>query len=68
VTLTGGPFDDHNCHVDWLLSVPLLLTKPMLVMKLPKAEAVSRGWKSWRSTIMGRANFCSSRAWALPAP
>ena len=45
VTLTGKPFNDAYRYVDWLLTVPLLLIELILVMKLPKEETVSLGWK-----------------------
>jgi len=45
VTLTGEPFNDAYRYVDWLLTVPLLLIELILVMKLPKDETVSLGWK-----------------------
>jgi len=32
VTLTGALFNDDYWYVDWLLTVPLLLTKLILVM------------------------------------
>ncbi|NBV51748.1 xanthorhodopsin, partial [bacterium] len=34
--LTGEPFNDAYRYVDWLLTVPLLLTELVLVMKLKK--------------------------------
>jgi bacteriorhodopsin len=42
VSLTGAPFNDAYRYVDWLLTVPLLLIELILVMKLPKAETVSK--------------------------
>merc|ERR1712211_59000 len=45
VTLTGEPFNDAYRYVDWLLTVPLLLIELILVMKLPKDQTVSLGWK-----------------------
>merc|ERR1711870_209333 len=45
VTLSGNPFNDAYRYVDWLLTVPLLLIELILVMRLPKAETVSLGWK-----------------------
>jgi len=45
VTTSGAPFNDAYRYVDWLLTVPLLLIELILVMKLPKDETVSLGWK-----------------------
>merc|ERR1711972_1262152 len=45
VTMGGQPFNDAYRYVDWLLTVPLLLIELILVMKLPKDETVSLGWK-----------------------
>merc|ERR1712066_951936 len=45
VALSGEPFNDAYRYVDWLLTVPLLLIELILVMKLPKDETVSLGWK-----------------------
>lgn len=45
VSLSGEPFNDAYRYVDWLLTVPLLLIELILVMRLPKAETVSLGWK-----------------------
>merc|ERR1712115_313826 len=45
VRLSGEPFNDAYRYVDWLLTVPLLLIELILVMRLPKAETVSLGWK-----------------------
>ena len=35
VTVTGKPFNDAYRYVDWLLTVPLLVTELILVMRLP---------------------------------
>lgn len=35
VTATGKPFNDAYRYVDWLLTVPLLVTELVLVMRLP---------------------------------
>jgi bacteriorhodopsin len=35
VTATGRPFNDAYRYVDWLLTVPLLVTELILVMRLP---------------------------------
>lgn len=40
---TGIAFNDAYRYVDWLLTVPLLLIELILVMKLPRAETISRG-------------------------
>jgi len=45
VTKTGLPFNDGYRYVDWLLTVPLLLTELVLVMGLPAAETRSLSWK-----------------------
>merc|ERR1719463_724043 len=45
VAVSGAPFNDAYRYVDWLLTVPLLLIELILVMKLPKDETVSLGWK-----------------------
>jgi len=38
VTATGHPFNDAYRYVDWLLTVPLLVTELILVMRLPGNE------------------------------
>ena len=38
VTSTGQPFNDAYRYVDWLLTVPLLVTELILVMNLPGGE------------------------------
>jgi bacteriorhodopsin len=38
VTATGHPFNDAYRYVDWLLTVPLLVTELILVMRLPGSE------------------------------
>ena len=41
---SGGPnFNDAYRYVDWLLTVPLLMTELVLIMKLPIAESWSKG-------------------------
>lgn len=40
---TGIAFNDAYRYVDWLLTVPLLLVELILVMRLPRAETISRG-------------------------
>merc|ERR1712008_563816 len=40
--LTGIPFNDAYRYMDWLLTVPMLLTEIVLVMKLPAAEASAK--------------------------
>jgi len=41
---SGGPdFNDAYRYVDWLLTVPLLMTELVLVMKLPTAESWAKG-------------------------
>jgi bacteriorhodopsin len=41
---TGAPFNDAYRYVDWLLTVPLLLIELVLVMRLSRAETVSKSW------------------------
>lgn len=41
---SGAPFNDAYRYVDWLLTVPLLLIELLLVMRLSRAETVSKGW------------------------
>jgi len=45
VAKTGKPFNDGYRYVDWLLTVPLLLTELVLVMGLDAAETRSLSWK-----------------------
>ena len=40
---TGVAFNDAYRYVDWLLTVPLLLVELILVMRLTRAETISRG-------------------------
>lgn len=42
VTTTGRPFNDAYRYVDWLLTVPLLVTELILVMKLPGNEGTTK--------------------------
>lgn len=42
---TGQEFNDAYRYVDWLLTVPLLLVELILVMRLPRAETVSKSVK-----------------------
>jgi bacteriorhodopsin len=42
VATGGGGFNDAYRYVDWLLTVPLLLIELILVMKLSKAETISK--------------------------
>ena len=42
VSATGVPFNDAYRYVDWLLTVPLLVTELILVMKLSAEETRSR--------------------------
>jgi len=44
ITSTGFAYNDAYRYVDWLLTVPLLLIELILVMKLPRAETISRSW------------------------
>jgi len=44
VTKTGTPFNDAYRYVDWLLTVPLLLTELVLVMGLDAARTRSLAW------------------------
>jgi len=39
----GAAFNDAYRYVDWLLTVPLLMTELVLVMKLPTGESWSKG-------------------------
>jgi len=41
VTLTGALFNDDYWYVDWLLTVPLLLTKLILVMASPIGKIIT---------------------------
>merc|ERR1712039_11531 len=43
-SLTGVPFNDAYRYMDWLLTVPLLLIKILLVMKLEGDNFSSRAW------------------------
>ena len=42
VTATGRSFNDAYRYVDWLLTVPLLVTELILVMRLPGNEGTSK--------------------------
>jgi len=42
VTATGRPFNDAYRYVDWLLTVPLLVTELILVMRLPGNEGTKK--------------------------
>ena len=42
VTSTGRPFNEAYRYVDWLLTVPLLVTELILVMKLPSKEETNK--------------------------
>ncbi|QXD23084.1 bacteriorhodopsin [Opitutia bacterium ISCC 51] len=42
---TGYAFNDAYRYVDWLLTVPLLLVELILVMRLAKAQAISKSWR-----------------------
>ena len=44
IAATGYAYNDAYRYVDWLLTVPLLLVELILVMKLPRAETISRSW------------------------
>jgi bacteriorhodopsin len=44
IAATGYAYNDAYRYVDWLLTVPLLLIELILVMKLPRAETISRSW------------------------
>jgi len=44
IATTGFAYNDAYRYVDWLLTVPLLLIELILVMKLPRAETISRSW------------------------
>jgi bacteriorhodopsin len=43
--LTGVPFNDAYRYMDWLLTVPLLLTEILLVMKLEADAFSSKAWE-----------------------
>ncbi len=45
VTATGRPFNDAYRYVDWLLTVPLLVTELILVMRLPGNEGTKKASK-----------------------
>ena len=45
ITATGVAFNDAYRYVDWLLTVPLLLVELILVMRLSRAETVSKGFR-----------------------
>ncbi len=45
VTTTGRPFNDAYRYVDWLLTVPLLVTELILVMRLPGNEGPKKATK-----------------------
>ena len=45
VAATGRPFNDAYRYVDWLLTVPLLVTELILVMKLPGSEGTRKATK-----------------------
>ena len=42
VTATGRPFNDAYRYMDWLLTVPLLVTELILVMRLPGNEGTKK--------------------------
>jgi bacteriorhodopsin len=42
LALTGIAFNDAYRYVDWLLTVPLILVELILVMRLPRAETISK--------------------------
>ncbi len=42
VTATGRPFNDAYRYIDWLLTVPLLVTELILVMNLPGKEGTAK--------------------------
>merc|ERR1712137_595206 len=42
--LTGVPFNDAYRYMDWLLTVPLLLTEILLVMKLESSTFNCKAW------------------------
>jgi bacteriorhodopsin len=45
VTATGHPFNDAYRYVDWLLTVPLLVTELILVMRLSGSEGTKKATK-----------------------
>jgi len=44
-TITGKPFNDAYRYMDWLLTVPMLLTEIVMCMKLSADEISSNSWK-----------------------
>ena len=42
VSVTGRPFNDAYRYVDWLLTVPLLVTELILVMRLPGNQGTTK--------------------------
>ena len=45
VTITGRPFNDAYRYMDWMLTVPLLVTELVLVMRLPGNQGSSKATK-----------------------
>lgn len=45
ISLTGVAYNQAYRYVDWLLTVPLLLIELILVMRLPKNETISKGFR-----------------------
>lgn len=45
VTATGRPFNDAYRYMDWMLTVPLLVTELVLVMRLPGNQGSSKATK-----------------------
>jgi bacteriorhodopsin len=45
VTVTGRPFNDAYRYMDWLVTVPLLVTELVLVMRLPGKVGPSKATK-----------------------
>ena len=53
VEVTGYPYNQAYRYVDWLLTVPLLLVELILVMRLSRAETVSRSvWLGGAAALM----------------
>ena len=69
--LTGQPFNDAYRYMDWLLTVPLLLTEIVLVMNVPDHQIVDKcvklGVSSGLMIILGSV-FPRSLSLLTPSP
>jgi bacteriorhodopsin len=70
VTATGHPFNDAYRYVDWLLTVPLLVTELILVMRLPGNEGPKKATRlAFLAAVMvilgypGEISTVSSTRW-----